>query len=661
MRAGAFNPKLMDNDSHITDKFCVQYSETASMVGDSGAYDQIVEFLGEYSKENRWQVEEVVQILATLTDTVWDRCGFPLTDDVATVNLKNNKRQREGFNDLQFLMVMSRPSENLDEGIIRYKRKGDNTLYRTDDDEQIAAPVTNAISEEEMVTDKTSAGGNSDMRSMQLEELLFLGAGGQSTTMNTDSPMPTQRRLPTRGLAIGSTSIVTDPSTNINEMDTDAIITSDQKVPSTPKPLRPARIPTSGYALFANNTFDRLKPIGDAEHFGRIPPDLALNLDLFVGSLRTGVLSLVANPTSKSSSDVAFASNDELAAWLCDAVGAKLIAANVDPKAIITSFHTSVSVANQLSLLFSSEKAVLLTTFNEADVKRNEKCSFDEPGLMEKATILCLGLKSFTGTTTLSQVTDFMGLKNLATTVPIRLLGLLKLQPYVGAGHRNAIWFDPVCNYDTAIRLQLEIAPDSKDLLKTLFQYLDPDTLGFSNTFVIGRKVCSYARGKEGVRILKRGDLTIASDISILETNFHGIIELSTSHIQLTLSVLQETTILETMISWIKNLLKTSDGNNEEFDESFSEWLNNNIGGATLKGLQPRSITLELGTVVNAQNQLQVNSINSFRLDIELNLNYGNSTNPAVFMATYTWRNSPNGSHHSLFADLMSKYRPPTH
>ncbi|OCL06349.1 hypothetical protein AOQ84DRAFT_78782 [Glonium stellatum] len=665
MNAGVFKPEMMKDEAYRTDKFCNEYNKMAGVLLENEICDQIVAKLGQWDENKPWLEIDVLQVLAGLTETIWNRIGFPNSDGMPWVlDLANNKKLRAGVDDLTFLLVMSRPLGDYYEGHVHYKVNGCDDLYIVADHEQEVALSYGSLEEEGKVTDEDNVhadynDGYDPRYTGAFSPLMFLAAGGPMMSMSANSSKSAQRRLPTRGVAMSPTSIITDPGTDINEMGTNAIVKSDKPVPPRPKPpLKPVRIPKTGYALFANNAFARLKPTGDTQHFGRIPPDLAFNLDVFVGTLKTGVLSLASIPSTETSSDVAFASNDELAAWLSDAVGAKSIAANVDPNGIIKSFSTTVTTKDQLSFVFSSESAVLLTTFNEKDAKRNEKCAFDEPGLMENATVLCLGLRSFTGTTTLSQVTDFMGLKALAKALPIQLLGVLKLQPYMEDGHRNAIWFDPVSNYDTAIRLQLQIAEDSQDLLKTLLQYLDPKTLDFRNTFVIAKKVCSYTKGKEGVRVLHRGDITIVTDISILGIKFRGIIKFSASNIQLTLSVLQETSALATMISWIQNLLKSSDGSNQDFDGSFSQWLNNKVGGSTLNGLQPRSLTLELGSKPNANNQLQVTSINSIRVDIEVNLNYGNSVNPAVFMATYTWQNRPKGGYHSLSADLMTGAKP---
>lgn len=675
MKVGPFSTESLCKGSFSTDSFVMAYNNLAAGNGAPTAQADLIEY---FSTWPQWLNDDnIMERLAMATEKKWDKFGFPLGvhGGEHTIPIATNGR---GSHSLAFLRVSSREIATADgDGQVTYMMRGVPDLCVPEFEEweptsNLPTVVVDETMEVEQEVEQEDERFNYGGYNWGLN-MLFSMADSSVAGGNEAKADKRPRRLPIRGAAISPSNVIAALGTNMDEMshvpDTDAKHTTTPHQPPSSKPGK-VTIPSVGYALFGNRAFDRYKPTGDTTHFGSVSPITETpglkDLDVFINSLKAGVLYLESAPTRGGSPEpLKLAKGDILLHWIQESLKVDSISARVDPaRGIITAFQTTLTL-DKLTLDFSSEVSVLGKTFNEkpdataGSVIPQEPCSFDEPGLMEKATVLCFGLASTSGQVSLKSVLEYMSLKKLSATPLMQFLGGMLLELHMEDGHRNAIWFDPIFNYDTNIRLQLKLVDAANNLLKELLGYLDPQTLALKNTFVIAQKSITQTTAEGGRCLLNRGTVLFVTDIDIAGTTFRGSIEVAESleTISLTLSVLQETAVLETIVTWIKKMLTASNTNeNQDFDGSFQDWLKNKVGSSSsFQGLQPRSIRLGLGFAPNAQRQMQISSIQYIKIDFEVNLNYGNAQNPVIFLASFTWQNRPKASLYAISANLWSR------
>lgn len=383
------------------------------------------------------------------------------------------------------------------------------------------------------------------------------------------------------------------------------------------------------------------------------------NLDFFLRQTETCLLQLsdfVPLADENAPWKATVSPTDDLAQWWCELF--------LDHGLASSSFQLSAvgnvidifkvtrllfgKTSTPLKLFYSSDLSTLETAFQVP--KTSLSSGLDPNGIQHGTYNLILGLdvincENLGGTFSLSSCTTSLNsICNLEFHVPKWLDDwniLLKLQTNTTNTNEaenlsiiNAIWLMPGYNYQTTWRLHAVEAATQSGLKSKLLPKFLPDWTIDSANFIFTKTLGLLTQEEISIR----STLTIHARVRLdggTNDYWDAYIYLYDTSAEITLRYNGTSNPMISFLNWMgKRCSSALDAFN-----TFENGLNQIHGSAqNSSGSQMRQVWLEIDLPSSgSSSSIDSFSISSLALDFELDLTWGNSTQPLAFMMTFTW------------------------
>jgi hypothetical protein len=413
---------------------------------------------------------------------------------------------------------------------------------------------------------------------------------------------------------------------DVDDTDTDGLVRRPPIIPSPSARVRKrafGRTPdstnndsTDGYYIYCSGTATSL---GSSSATVLTAGSV---LDQLVSQLHYKQMVFTAKPAAGSTTPTNFLTNDEWNLYFTACFDSAKFSATADSNGDLNAIQLSFDfpVAGGKNLVFSSGSAAILANFGQS-------ATIPAPGMLTDPCILVFGLDTASTTAwadgiSMASLLDYTGLENTASLMS----SLTATLDMATAANRNAIWFTPWANYKTTVRL---VFTAESDALKTFLGDIDSFTnVTCSDVSVVLRATHTMIR-PGGISAMRNGTLSVLAtcsiDISSSDTvSFELVLDICQDSLGITL-VTDATVTLSTIYDWLKSII----GLDNDFE--INDWLqtNLNIKDASI-GLRRIFINLDTASTL---------SVSSVGVDIEVKWANASSSQPVVFLFTYTrWK-----------------------
>ena len=366
-----------------------------------------------------------------------------------------------------------------------------------------------------------------------------------------------------------------------------------------PTTITPTSLPTDGYFICASSTV--VAASTNALVLSSTDVGVKAALDQFLDGLQSGVLSLTAAPdsTGKSVQDRSSDFPDDLFLWFSAVLNASTVIVRGVPgsAAPVTAFE--IRITSPWNIQFTTEAFTSDPPFSPLP---------DMPfGFYTQPPLLYLGLDLESSNTTLKDTNlaavltfismDAGTLQKLSSALPLTL--------DEAAGSRNTMLFGSSPQYNSIIRLQFQL---SDETLFTDFVESLSSNMTFSNLRLIVRKNITRLDRDDGYEARQDPELMVTLTMTPQDLAAMDAVLIFDNKL-ITLVIEPKDGSLEQLLGWLAFL---TPGANADDVKNVKNWID--------------IVSDELPKIREMRIAIGNNQIQSFFLDLELDVNFGKST-----------------------------------
>ncbi|RAQ50495.1 hypothetical protein AFGD_003033 [Aspergillus flavus] len=306
------------------------------------------------------------------------------------------------------------------------------------------------------------------------------------------------------------------------------------------------------------------------------------------------------------------------------------------PNREIESFHLAFNLPfeNAPYVAFSSSVDALKSSFSELEGHEDALLNVPRPGIDAKGKRLYCGLDetktSNKFSTTVKDILNFVGQHGLAERMhPLITAMKVTFDKSNTKDNRNALWYNPGFGSQMTLRLQFQL-----DLATAFKGLLESHLKGFTlkKAHVICKKIVVAGEFVSGIGVVEQGGAAFHGECSITPSGVEPLtmalsIEFDHDSINLILEPPPDGNILETMLAWMEDLVKSNSSSPSPFTDQDDLFEN----------VKVRRISINLYTGGSAKG-LQF-EMTDFDIDVEVAANFGKNTKDfPVFLLSYGWQ-----------------------
>ncbi|KAI1819366.1 hypothetical protein F4861DRAFT_527244 [Xylaria intraflava] len=351
--------------------------------------------------------------------------------------------------------------------------------------------------------------------------------------------------------------------------------------------------------------------------------------DAFVATLNDAQRIILSNRPNTTAD---FDSSDETIQWVQQVFPGATGSLTVDGSGNIESFE--LRLTQPWPLTFSSTSKILLQTFGPPSGEATYR--IPPPGIDASGLMLTLGLQTANvPSITVRDVFVTAEASGMIDYIPSELLSLAVdlSDSEEGDPKRNALWYIPTFSKRITMRLQFkaQVFDSLQDILNSALK-----GLSISNANFILSKDILLADTELGPMPILQGSVAIGVDCSVkgdsssdTEVQTTAGIEFRESSISLTF-MFESKDVLKGILQWVASQI-----GDDTLESLIDGLLNKEENGKSLfPDFNLRRMRVQIDTSDPNQKTLSALSID---IEVSANLGGGSTSNPVVFLISYTW------------------------
>jgi hypothetical protein len=382
-----------------------------------------------------------------------------------------------------------------------------------------------------------------------------------------------------------------------------------------PSVVTPTSMPADGYFICASSTV--VVAATNTVVLSSTDTGAKAALDQFLDGLQSGVLSLTAAPdsTGKPVQDQSSDFPDDLFLWLSAVLNTSTIIVSGVPGSLTPVTGFEVRITKPWNMQFTTDAFTSQPPFSPLP---DMFFGFYPPTLL-----LYLGLDLASTNTTLRDTTlaDVLEFISMDAGILQTLSSALPLTLDEAATSRNTMWFGSSPDYNSIIRLQFQLSDNSN--MFTDFMNSLSSKMSFSNLRLIVRKNITRLEREDGFEARQNPELMVTLTMTPPDGLAAMDAVLIFEYKVITLVIEPSNGSLEQMLGWLAFL---TPGTNADDVKKVKDWI--------------AVVSDKLPTIREMRIAIGNNQIQSFFLDLELDVDFGksaDSTGKVAFFVSLTF------------------------